>query len=73
MLQAYQGYNARYLQNISSEQRESLIRLISIGKDSARKLTRARVLLKADESEGAAAYAAYFNFLIALALVGEIT
>ena len=47
----------RYPVLLDSEQRESLIRLISIGKDSARKLTRARILLKADESEGAAAYA----------------
>ena len=47
----------RYPVLLDSEQRESLIRLISISKDSARKLTRARILLKADESEGAAAYA----------------
>ena len=48
----------RYPVLLDSEQRESLIGLISIGKDSARKLTRARILLKADESEfGAAAYA----------------
>ena len=40
----------RYPVLLDSEQRESLIRLISIGKDSARKLTRARILLKADES-----------------------
>ena len=36
----------RYPVLLDSEQRESLIRLISIGKDSARKLTRARILLK---------------------------
>ena len=36
---------------LDQEQRASLMGLISSGKESARKLTRARILLKADESE----------------------
>ena len=47
----------RYPVLLDSEQQDALRRLISTGKDSARKLTRARILLKADESEGAPAYA----------------
>lgn len=47
----------RYPVHLDSAQRDTLRRLISTGKESARKLTRARILLKADESEGAPAYA----------------
>ena len=47
----------RYPVLLNPEQRTSLMSLISSGKESARKLTRARILLKADESERAPAYA----------------
>ena len=47
----------RYPVLLEPEQRESLMDLISSGKESARKLTRARILLKADESETGPAYA----------------
>ena len=47
----------RYPVILDPEQRESLMDLISSGKESARKLTRARILLKADESETGPAYA----------------
>lgn len=47
----------RYSVILDPEQRASLMDLISSGKESARKLTRARILLKADESETGPAYA----------------
>ena len=47
----------RYPVILEPEQRESLMDLISSGKESARKLTRARILLKADESQMGPAYA----------------
>ena len=47
----------RYPVLLDPEQRTSLIGLISSGRESARKLTRARILLKADESETGPAYA----------------
>ena len=46
----------RYPVILEPEPRESLMDLISSGKESARKLTRARILLKADESETGPAY-----------------
>ncbi len=42
---------------LDQDQRDYLIDLISSGIESARKLTRARILLKADESEFGPAYA----------------
>lgn len=39
----------KYIVNLTSEEREALDTLISSGIASARKLTRARILLKADE------------------------
>lgn len=42
----------RYLVTLSAEEREELERLISRGKAAARKLTRARILLLADQSPG---------------------
>jgi transposase len=39
----------KYIVNLTSEEREALEALISSGIASARKLTRARILLKADE------------------------
>ena len=50
----------RYPVLLDPEQRDSLVSLISSGKASARKLTRARILLKADESQGSPAYANAF-------------
>ena len=47
----------RYPVLLDPEQRDSLVSLISSGKASARKLTRARILLKADEGEFGPAYA----------------
>ena len=41
---------------LDKSQRDYLITLISSGKESARKLTRARILLKADEGEFGPAY-----------------
>ena len=42
----------RYLVTLSPEERRDLAKLVSVGKRSARTLTRARVLLKADQSAG---------------------
>ena len=39
----------KYIVTLTPEEREALENLISAGADSARKLTRARILLKADE------------------------
>src|SRR5881396_1675599 len=39
----------KYKVNLTSDEREALLGLISRGKPSARKVTRARILLKADE------------------------
>jgi len=44
--------NKRYVVTLTDEERRSLRALISSGKGSARKLTHARILLKADTSEG---------------------
>ncbi len=40
--------NKKYIVRLTEEEREGLTRLVSKGKAAARKLTRARVLLKAD-------------------------
>ena len=45
----------RYLVTLTAEEREELTRMTSAGKAAARKLTRARILLLADEAEGAPA------------------
>jgi len=42
----------RYAVSWNPEERESLLRLISVGKGAARKLAHARILLKADEASG---------------------
>ena len=39
----------KYIVDLTAEERENLLKLISSGNASARKLTRARILLKADE------------------------
>src|SRR5205814_9212914 len=40
-----------YIVKLTDEERKDLEQMISTGKDSARKLQHARILLKADESE----------------------
>ena len=47
----------RYPVRLDRSQRDFLIDLISSGTESARKLTRGRILLKADEGEFGPAYA----------------
>ena len=42
----------KYLVTLAVQEREELIRLVSVGKSAARKLTHARMLLMADESPG---------------------
>jgi transposase len=46
----------RYLVELAPEEREQLTRLVSSGKRSARTITRARILLKADQAEGGPAW-----------------
>lgn len=46
----------KYYVTLTAEERERLEKLISSGKASARKLTRARILLKADEAEDGAGW-----------------
>lgn len=46
----------RYLVTLTSEERERLTHMVSAGKASARSLVRARILLKADQTEGAPAW-----------------
>lgn len=43
--------NKRYVVRLDAEERELLRRLVSVGKAAARKLTRARILLQADQSD----------------------
>jgi transposase len=42
----------RYLVELTPEERQDLTKLVSAGKGSARTLTRARILLKADQAAG---------------------
>lgn len=44
--------NRRYIVRLEPREREDLHKLVSKGKGAARKLTHARILLKADVSEG---------------------
>ena len=50
-MSARQAAVKRYIVTLSAEERERLEALIRTGKHSARKLLRARILLKADASE----------------------
>ena len=43
-------HSKRYVVRLEAEEREGLHRLVSVGKGAARKLTRARILLQADQS-----------------------
>ena len=44
--------NKKYIVRLDQEERESLRRLVRVGKAAARKITRARMLLKADAGTG---------------------
>lgn len=44
--------NKKYIIRLSEEERQGLTKLVSSGKAAARKIARARVLLKADAGEG---------------------
>jgi len=46
----------KYLVTLTLEERDQLTRLTSAGKASARTLTRARILLKADQADGGPAW-----------------
>ena len=46
----------KYIVTLTSEEREELIKLVSAGKRSALTITRARILLKADEGPGGPAW-----------------
>jgi transposase len=43
--------NKRYVVRLEAEERDQLHRLVSVGKGAARKLTHARMLLQADQSD----------------------
>lgn len=49
--------NRRYHVTLTPEEREQLRAMVSAGKAAARKLTHARILLKADEAEGGPGWA----------------
>ena len=44
--------NKKYIVRLNQEERESVQRLVRVGKAAARKISRARILLKADAGEG---------------------
>jgi transposase len=46
----------KYLVTLTAEERQQLGKLVSAGKRSARTLTRARILLKADQADGGPAW-----------------
>ena len=46
----------KYIVTLTGEERDALRKLVSSGKGAARKLAHARILLKADEAEGAPAW-----------------
>src|SRR3954451_3473127 len=46
----------KYIVTLTDEEREALAKMISSGKGAARKLARARILLKADASAGCPAW-----------------
>src|SRR5881227_1130607 len=46
----------RYLVTLTAEERRDLAKLVSAGRRSARTVTRARILLKADQADGGPAW-----------------
>ncbi len=46
----------KYIVTLTDEERDTLRKLVSSGRGAARKLAHARILLKADEAEGAPAW-----------------
>jgi transposase len=48
--------NKRYIVKLTPEERETLLGLIHAGKTSARRLKRARILLKVDQGDGGPAW-----------------
>ena len=44
--------NKKYIVRLDQEERESLGRLVRVGKAAAGKISRARILLKSDVGEG---------------------
>lgn len=61
---------AKYIVDLSDEERDQLLGFIAKGKTSARKLARARVLLKADEGLADAAVVRALN--VGIATVGRV-
>jgi len=49
--------DSRYLINLTEQEREKLESIVSYGRHSAQKITRARILLKADDGESDSAIA----------------
>jgi len=49
--------NKKYIVRLDQEEQESLKRLVRVGKAAARKISRARILLKADAAEGGPGWA----------------
>jgi transposase len=61
------GMAKKHVVELTDEQRQSLERLVGTGRESARKITRARVLLKAGEGETDEAIAAALGVSVATA------
>jgi transposase len=61
---------SKYLVALTVEQRQGLERMVNCGRESARKITRARVLLKADEGEADEEIAQALG--VGLATVGRV-
>jgi hypothetical protein len=50
------GMNKKYVVRLTSEERATLQRLVSVGKAAARKILHARILLQADQGPGGPAW-----------------
>jgi len=59
-----------YVVELTGEQRQGLERMVNCGRESARKITRARILLKADEGEADEEIAQALG--VGLATVGRV-
>jgi hypothetical protein len=53
---AKRNFHAKYVVQLSEEERERLNTMIQVGQGGARKLLKARILLKADESDAGAGW-----------------